>query len=71
MLADFEVRESAGSVPPFGSVFKGEVPTFCDHSLVRQGETINFNCGLRTASIAMSVHDYLAVERPTMIDVIQ
>ena len=33
-------------------------------TVVPQGESINFNSGLRTASVGMSVADYVAVERP-------
>mmetsp|Transcript_1132 Transcript_1132/g.2735 ORF Transcript_1132/g.2735 Transcript_1132/m.2735 type:complete len:167 (+) Transcript_1132:3-503(+) len=51
-----------GAVPPFGSVFG--VQTYMDESLVTQGDTINFNVGLRTHSLQMSVHDYIAVEQP-------
>ena len=31
-----------------------------------QGETINFNAGLRTHSIQMKVEDYLKVENPKL-----
>jgi Ala-tRNA(Pro) deacylase len=51
-----------GAVPPFGSVFG--VQTYMDESLVTQGDTINFNCGMRTHSMQMSVHDYIVVEQP-------
>ena len=40
-----------GAVPPFGSVFR--TSTLVDESLQKQGDTINFNCGLRTHSIRM------------------
>jgi Ala-tRNA(Pro) deacylase len=56
-----------GAVPPFGHIW--EVPTLVDESLRAQGDTINFNCGLRTHSIRMSVHDYLEVEKPKVIGV--
>ena len=41
----------SGAVPPFGSVFG--VPTVVDESLLEQGDTINFNAGLRTRSVHM------------------
>jgi Ala-tRNA(Pro) deacylase len=34
-----------GAVPPFGSLFR--VKTYLDGSLQRQGQDINFNCGVR------------------------
>ena len=37
-----------GAVPPFGSLFG--VKTYADNSLFEQGDTINFNAGLRTCS---------------------
>ena len=46
-----------GAVPPFGSVFG--VQTIVDESLKLQGDTINFNCGLRTHSMRLKVNDYL------------
>ena len=56
----------SGAVPPFGSIFK--VRTLCDNSLVQQGDTINFNCGLRTRSMSMATQDYLEVEKPELCD---
>jgi len=44
--------------------------TFCDRSLQRQGEVIQFNCGLRTRSIQMTVTDYLTIEAPELCDFI-
>lgn len=71
-----------GAVPPFGSLFiksgkgggtegtrKG-VHTFVDRSLERQGEFINFNCGLRTRSIRMAFGDYIDLEKPELCDFI-
>eukprot|EP00192_Tetraselmis_astigmatica_P015624 CAMPEP_0117680820 /NCGR_PEP_ID=MMETSP0804-20121206/18587_1 /TAXON_ID=1074897 /ORGANISM="Tetraselmis astigmatica, Strain CCMP880" /LENGTH=173 /DNA_ID=CAMNT_0005490405 /DNA_START=272 /DNA_END=793 /DNA_ORIENTATION=+ len=54
-----------GAVPPFGSLFAGTT-TVCDASLQEQGDTMNFNCGLRTRSVRMTVRDYLSVEQPMM-----
>jgi Ala-tRNA(Pro) deacylase len=54
-----------GAVPPFGSVFG--VSTIVDESLKLQGETINFNCGLRTHSMRLKVDDYLSLEKPKLI----
>lgn len=53
-----------GAVPPFGKVFN--IETFMDESLRTQGDTINFNCGLRTRSICMTVCDYITVENPSI-----
>jgi Ala-tRNA(Pro) deacylase len=41
-----------GAVPPFGSLF--DAHTYCDESLIEQGDTINFNAGLRTKSMQMN-----------------
>lgn len=56
------VRCLPGAVPPFGQVFQLE--TLVDRSLITQGDTINFNCGLRTHSMKISVKDYIAAENP-------
>ena len=56
-----------GAVPPFGSLFEG-VTTYADKSLQEQGDSINFNGGLRTHSFGISVADYLAVEKPSIED---
>lgn len=53
-----------GAVPPFGSLF--HIRTLLDQSLIDQGNVINFNAGLRTRSVSMSVSDYLRVESPTI-----
>ena len=55
-----------GAVPPFGSLWG--LRTYVDGSLRRQGETINFNAGLRTRSVSMSFADYLEVEKATEAD---
>jgi Ala-tRNA(Pro) deacylase len=55
-----------GAVPPFGSLF-ADTTTVVDQSLLDQGETMNFNAGLRTESVGMRVADYLLVERPTVL----
>lgn len=54
-----------GAVPPFGTLFGST--TMVDPSLVDQGATINFNCGLRTRSISMAIQDYLNVENPMVV----
>jgi len=60
-----------GAVPPFGSVGTGgALRTFVDRSLQRQGDVINFNCGLRTRSVQMAVSDYLDAEEPELCDFI-
>src|SRR5690606_19392456 len=50
-----------GGVPPFGSLFK--IPTYVDTSLA-ENQTIYFNAGDRTRSIAMSYQDYIRSEQP-------
>ena len=55
-----------GSVPPFGSVVG--LKTFCDPRLAKS-EIINFNAGSLTNSIAMKYEDYIAVEKPTMVEI--
>uniref|UniRef100_A0A7S3NPU7 YbaK/aminoacyl-tRNA synthetase-associated domain-containing protein n=1 Tax=Aureoumbra lagunensis TaxID=44058 RepID=A0A7S3NPU7_9STRA len=65
----FEVsRCLPGAVPPFGSQFFSEPPpiTVMDDSL-RDLELINFNCGLRTNSIRMSLATYLDLEQPKVV----
>jgi prolyl-tRNA editing enzyme YbaK/EbsC (Cys-tRNA(Pro) deacylase) len=37
-----------------------------DPSLQQQGDSINFNGGLRTHSISMKVSDFIAIEKPTI-----
>jgi Ala-tRNA(Pro) deacylase len=62
----------SGAVPPFGSLFRvpGDpgkpVPTFMDESLRAQGPIINFNCGLKTRSVQMTVQDFIDLERPVI-----
>lgn len=51
-----------GAVPPFGSLWG--IQSYMDFSLQSQGETINFNAGLRTKSVSMTLSDYLELERP-------
>ena len=58
-----------GAVPPFGSVFG--IRTLLDKSLIEQGDTINFNCGLRTHSLCLKTKDYLALEKPTETDIVE
>ena len=53
-----------GAVPPFGSLWG--VKTYADESLRRQGDSINFNAGLRTRSMFLSVLDYLELENPVI-----
>ena len=54
-----------GAVPPFGSAFEGSaVSTLVDRSLLEQGDTINFNVGLRTESVCdLPVEAYLKLEQ--------
>jgi prolyl-tRNA editing enzyme YbaK/EbsC (Cys-tRNA(Pro) deacylase) len=59
-----------GAVPPFASLFTAISPSsvrcFMDPSLEVQGATINFNAGLRTASLGMATADYMMLEQPTL-----
>ena len=54
-----------GSIPPFGSLFG--MRTFCD-PLLGENEKINFNAGEHTVSIRMRYVDYIAVERPALVE---
>jgi Ala-tRNA(Pro) deacylase len=58
-----------GAVPPFGSAFG--IKTFLDNSLIEQGDTINFNCGLRTHSLCLMTKEYLAYEKPIVTDIVE
>jgi Ala-tRNA(Pro) deacylase len=53
-----------GAVPPFGSIFG--VKTYMDESLRTQGDSINFNAGLRTKSVTMRLEDFITVENPVI-----
>ena len=55
-----------GAVPPFGNLFN--VPVYADEKLFAN-ERIVFNCGERTASIAMKPDDYKEVVRPIIVDI--
>lgn len=61
----FEVSGAVpGAVPPVGSAFTGgRVQTLIDQSLIDQGPTVNFNCGLRSESLChVPVEDLLRLE---------
>lgn len=55
-----------GAVPPFGNLFNLSV--YADATLF-DNEHIVFNCGERTASIAMRPEDYKAVVCPIVADI--
>ena len=55
-----------GSVPPFGSVIG--LRTFVDPRLA-ENEIINFNAGSITDSIEMRYEDYLAAEKPEVVEI--
>jgi prolyl-tRNA editing enzyme YbaK/EbsC (Cys-tRNA(Pro) deacylase) len=55
-----------GSIPPFGSLFN--LPTCCDPALALN-PSINFNAGDHCISVQMSYADFVAVEKPRMIEV--
>lgn len=55
-----------GSVPPFGSLF--ELKTFCDPRL-GENEIIFFNAGSLTDTIKMRYEDYVAIEKPIVMEI--
>lgn len=55
-----------GSVPPLGSVIG--LKTYVDKRL-SDNERINFNAGSLTDSINMSYADYIAIEKPEIVDI--
>ena len=57
-----------GAVPPFGNLFS--IKVYADKTLLHS-ERIVFNCGERTASIAMSAKDYLKAVEPEVVDVVR
>jgi prolyl-tRNA editing enzyme YbaK/EbsC (Cys-tRNA(Pro) deacylase) len=63
-MAEITYGCKKGAVPPFGSLFKHKVTVYLDQSLIDQGPTINFNAGMRTRSLRMSLQDYLLFENP-------
>ncbi|MCY4576865.1 MAG: hypothetical protein OXB96_00315 [Candidatus Kaiserbacteria bacterium] len=65
-LADITDGILPGAVPPFGTLFN--LTVYADQKLFAN-ERIVFNCGERTASIAMQSDDYRSVIRPTVVDI--
>ncbi|OGL98545.1 hypothetical protein A2318_00160 [Candidatus Uhrbacteria bacterium RIFOXYB2_FULL_45_11] len=55
-----------GSVPPFGSLFN--IKTFCDPRL-SENERIHFNAGSLTDSVDMKFEDYIAIEKPILMEI--
>lgn len=55
-----------GSVPPLGSVVG--LKTYCDARLA-ESDIINFNAGSLTDSIEMKYSDYIAIEKPEVVDI--
>ena len=55
-----------GAVPPFGNLFG--LPVYADTGIFEK-ERMVFNCGERTASIALSPRDYRTVVQPTVCDI--
>ena len=55
-----------GSVPPFGSLFG--LKTFVDPHLA-ENEIIHFNAGSLTDSVSMRYQDWLAIEKPTVVEI--
>lgn len=55
-----------GSVPPFGSLIG--LKTFVDPHLA-ENEIIHFNAGSLTDSVSMRYEDWLAIEKPTVVEI--
>ena len=55
-----------GAVPPFGILFN--IPVYADKKLFENNRIV-FNCGERTASIAMKTEDYKTVVQPIIADI--
>ncbi len=55
-----------GSVPPLGSVIG--LKTYCSNRLA-ENEMIHFNAGSLTDSVTMKYTDYLAIEKPEIVDI--
>lgn len=55
-----------GSVSPFGSIVG--LKTYCDQRLA-ENDVIHFNAGSLTDSINMKYSDYLAIEKPQLVDI--
>ena len=55
-----------GSIPPFGSLFG--LPTCCDPKLAASA-AINFNAGDHAISVSMACADYVAAERPQLVEI--
>lgn len=55
-----------GSVPPFGSLLG--LKTFVDPHLA-ENEIIHFNAGSLTDSVSMRYEDWLAIEKPIVVEI--
>lgn len=55
-----------GSVPPMGSMIG--LKTYCDRRLA-ENDIIHFNAGSLTDSVTMQYTDYLAIEKPEIVDI--
>ncbi len=55
-----------GSIPPFGSLFG--LKTYCDPAL-GENASINFNAGDHAISVHMTHADYVALEKPALIEI--
>jgi Ala-tRNA(Pro) deacylase len=54
----------SGSVPPFGGLFG--LPTFLDDSVLHNS-FVNFNIGLLTKSVKISMQDLVRIMNPTIV----
>ncbi|MFA4846431.1 MAG: YbaK/EbsC family protein [Patescibacteria group bacterium] len=57
-----------GSVPPFGSVIG--LKTYVDRRLA-ENDVIHFNAGSLTDSINMKYSDYLVIENPEVVEIVE
>lgn len=55
-----------GAVPPFGNLFS--IPVYADEALFSRDHIV-FNCGERSASIAMKPADYRGIVQPIIADI--
>ena len=52
-------------MPPFAKIYNNKntkILSYCDKSLIEQGDTIYFNAGHRTHSLEINIKDYLKCE---------
>lgn len=67
-LSDITEGILPGAVPPFGNLFN--LTVYADEGVFRNKQIV-FNCGERTASIAMASSDYQQLVQPHIVDIAQ